>query len=73
MFRISFLQCQIVKELPHMNMPLFVNDIKAHGCSFECICAARSKLRDLVTYLKKKNFDLFAVDYPFPIMFLNEL
>ena len=46
-FRIAFLQCQIVKELPHMNMPLFVNDIKALGCSFECICAARGKLGDL--------------------------
>ena len=56
-----------------MNMPLFVNDIKALGCSFECICAARNKLRDLIKYLKKKQFDLFAVDYTFPIMFLNEL
>ncbi len=72
-FRIGFLQCQIVKELPHMNMPLFVNDIKALGCSFECICAARSKLGDLIKYLKKKKFDLFAVDYTFPIMFLDEL
>lgn len=73
MFRIAFLQCQIVKELPHMNMPLFVNDIKALGCSFECICASRNKLSDLIKYLKKKQFDLFAVDYTFPIMFLNEL
>jgi len=73
MFRIGFLQCQIVKELPHMNMPLFVNDIKALGCSFECICAARNKLRDLIEYIKKKKFDLFAVDYTFPITFLNEL
>lgn len=73
MFRIGFLQCQIVKELPHMNMPLFVNDIKALGCSFECICAARNKLSDLIEYVKKKKFDLFAVDYTFPIMFLNEL
>jgi hypothetical protein len=73
MFRIGFLQCQIVKELPHMNMPLFVNDIKALGCSFECICAARSKLGDLIKYLKKKKFDLFAVDYTFPITLLNEL
>jgi len=72
-FRIGFLQCQIVKELPHMNMPLFVNDIKALGCSFECICAARSKLGDLIKYLKKKKFDLFAVDYTFPIMFLDQL
>ena len=73
MFRIAFLQCQIVKELPHMNMPLFVNDIKTLGCSFECICAARNKLSDLIGYLKKKEFDLFAVDYTFPVIFLNEL
>jgi hypothetical protein len=73
MFRIGFLQCQIVKELPHMNMPLFVDDIKTLGCSFECICAARSKLGDLIKYLKKKKFDLIAVDYTFPIVFLNEL
>ncbi|MCX5704494.1 MAG: hypothetical protein NTZ92_00255 [Candidatus Omnitrophica bacterium] len=73
MFRIAFLQCQIVKELPHMNMPLFVSDIKAQGYSFECICASRSKLRDLIKYLKKKKFDLIAVDYTFPIAFLNEL
>lgn len=72
-FRIAFLQCQIVKELPHMNMPLFVNDIKAIGCSFECICAARNKLNDLIEYIKKEEFDLFAVDYTFPIAFLNEL
>jgi hypothetical protein len=58
MFRIAFLQCQIVKELPHMNMPLFVDDIKDIGCSFECICAACSKLGDLIKYLKKKKFDL---------------
>ncbi|MCX5697231.1 MAG: hypothetical protein NTU54_04610 [Candidatus Omnitrophica bacterium] len=73
MFRIAFLQCQIVKELPHMNMPLFVNDIKALGCGFECICASRSKLEDLIKYLKKKKFDLIAVDYTFPVVFLNEL
>ncbi|MGA2775397.1 MAG: hypothetical protein ABSE81_04990 [Candidatus Omnitrophota bacterium] len=73
MFRIGFLQCQIVKELPHMNMPLFVHDIKALGCSFECICAAHNKLNDLIEYIKKKKFDLIAVDYTFPIMFLNEL
>ena len=73
MFSIAFLQCQIVKELPHMNMPLFVNDVKALGCSFECICAARNKLGDLTIYLKKKKFDLIAVDYNFPIIFLNEL
>ena len=73
MFRIAFLQCQIVKELPHMNMPLFVDDIKPIGCSFECICVARSKTGDLIKYLKKKKFDLIAVDYTFPILFLNEL
>jgi radical SAM superfamily enzyme YgiQ (UPF0313 family) len=73
MFKVGFLQCQIVKELPHMNMPLFVEDIKALGCSFECICAARNKLRDLITYIKKKQFDLIAVDYTFPVTFLNEL
>ncbi|MDP1853292.1 MAG: hypothetical protein Q8L26_03710 [Candidatus Omnitrophota bacterium] len=73
MFRIGFLQCQIVKELPHMNMPLFVDDIKALGCSFECICAARNKLRDLIKYIKKRRFDLIAVDYTFPVLFLNEL
>jgi len=61
MFRIGFLQCQIVKELPHMNMPLFVNDIKALGCGFECICAARDKLNDLIEYIKKKKFDLINV------------
>ena len=70
MFRICFLQCQIVKELPHMNMPLFVDDVKALGCSFECICAARNKLGDLVEYLKKKKFDLIAVDYTFSVVFL---
>ena len=73
MFKIGFFQCQIVKELPHMNMPLFVNDIKALGCSFECVCAARNKLNDLTEYIKKKKFDLIAVDYTFPIVFLNEL
>lgn len=56
-----------------MNMPLFVEDIKALGCSFECICAARNKLQDLARYLKKRHFDLFAVDYIFPVTFLNEL
>jgi radical SAM superfamily enzyme YgiQ (UPF0313 family) len=56
-----------------MNMPLFVNDIEALGCSFECICAARTKLNDLIKYLKKKRFDLIAVDYTFPVTFLNEL
>ncbi len=73
MFKICFLQCQIVKELPHMNMPLFVNDIKGRNCSFECICVARNKLSGLIGYLKKNKFDLFAVDYTFPILFLNEL
>jgi len=56
-----------------MNMPLFVEDIKALGCSFECICASRNKLRELIRYIKKKQFDLIAVDYTFPIAFLNEL
>ena len=56
-----------------MNMPLFVNDIKAIGCSFECICASRSKLGNLIKYLNKKQFDLIAVDYTFPVLFLNEL
>jgi len=73
MFKVGFFQCQIVKELPHMNMPLFVEDIKALGCSFECICAARNKLGDLIGYIKKKQFDLIALDYTFPIIFLNEL
>lgn len=70
---IAFLQCQIVKELPHMNMPLFIHDVKELGCSFECICAARNKLEDLIKYLMKKRFDLIAVDYTFPIVFLNQL
>jgi radical SAM superfamily enzyme YgiQ (UPF0313 family) len=73
MFRIGFLQCQIVKELPHMNMPLFVEDVKALGCSFECVCAARNKLGGLIKYIKKKQFDLIALDYTFPVTFLNEL
>ena len=73
MFRIGFLQCQIVKELPHMNMPLFVEDVNALGCGFECICASRNKLWDLIKCIKKKQFDLIAVDYTFPVMFLNEL
>ena len=73
MFKIGFLQCQIVKELPHMNMPLFVNDIKALGCSFKCICASRNKLNDLIEYIKKEQFDLIAVDYTFPVVFLSEL
>jgi len=73
MFKIGFLQCQIVKELPHMNMPLFVNDIKALGCSFECICASRSKLGDLTEYISNKQFDLIALDYTFPVTYLNEL
>ncbi|HNX80527.1 MAG TPA: hypothetical protein PKL77_00070 [Candidatus Omnitrophota bacterium] len=72
-FTIAFLQCQIVKELPHMNMPLFVHDIHELGCTFECICASRSRLEDLTTYLKHKHFDLFALDYTFPITFLNQL
>ena len=73
MFRIAFLQCQIVKELPHMNMPLFVEDIKELGCSFECVCASRGKLGGLIKHLKKNKFDLIAVDYTFPILFLNQL
>jgi len=73
MFKVVFLQCQVVKELPHMNMPLFAGDLKSAGCSFECICAARNKLKDLAKYLKNKKFDLIAVDYTFPIVFLNEL
>jgi hypothetical protein len=56
-----------------MNMPLFVRDIKAMGCDFECICVAINKLKDLKIYIRKKKFDLIAVDYIFPIMFLNEL
>lgn len=73
MFKVGFFQCQIVKELPHMNMPLFVDDIKELGCDFECICASRDKLNDLTRYLKKKKFDLIALDYTFPVKFLNEL
>ncbi|MCX5712034.1 MAG: hypothetical protein NTY47_03050, partial [Candidatus Omnitrophica bacterium] len=72
-FRIAFLQCQIVKELPHMNMPLFVEDVSALGCRYECICVSRAKLGDLIKYLKNKRFDLIAVDYSFPITFLNKL
>jgi radical SAM superfamily enzyme YgiQ (UPF0313 family) len=56
-----------------MNMPLFVDDIRVLGYGFECICAARNKLNDLSEYLKNKRFDLIAVDYTFPITFLNEL
>ena len=55
-----------------MNMPLFVHDVEALGCGCECICASRSKLGDLIKYLKKNKFDLIAVDYTFPITFLNE-
>jgi len=73
MFRIAFLQCQMVKELPHMNMPLFVEDILKLGCSFECICASRAKLEDLIEDLKPKRFDLIALDYTFPILFIKEL
>ena len=73
MFKVGFFQCQVVKELPHMNMPLFVEDVKALGCSVECVCAARNKLQDLLKYLRNKKFDLIAVDYTFPIAFLSEL
>ena len=73
MFKIGFFQCQIVKELPHMSMPLFIEDIRGLGCSFECICVARNKLKDLIKYLKNKQFDLIALDYTFPVTFLNEL
>lgn len=59
--------------MPHMNMPLFVDDVKSFGCSCECICVSRGKLEGLIIYLKKKSFDLIAVDYSFPIVFLNEL
>ncbi|MDP2912214.1 MAG: hypothetical protein Q8N76_07790 [Candidatus Omnitrophota bacterium] len=56
-----------------MNMPLFVNDIKDIGCNVECICASASRLSDFARYIKKKKFDLIAVDHAFPIVFLNEL
>lgn len=73
MFNILFLQCQNEKALPHMNMPLFVTDIKAIGCNFECICVANKKLEDLLVYIKGKRYDLIALDYIFPISFLNKL
>ena len=43
-----------------MNMPLFVNDIKAIGCDCEAICAAINELDDFFAYIKNKKFDLIA-------------
>jgi len=56
-----------------MNMPLFVNDIKAIGCDFDCICISINKLSDLIKHVKKTKFDLIAIDYIFPVAFINEL
>ena len=60
-------------EFPHLNMPLFVNDIKSLGCDVECLCANLYKLEDFITHIQGKKFDLVAVDYVFPVSFLEQL
>ncbi|MFC1632325.1 hypothetical protein ACFL2I_07205 [Candidatus Omnitrophota bacterium] len=73
MFKVGFFQWQSSKNLPHMNMPLFVTDIKNIGCAFECICISETGLACLLRHLKKVKFDLVAIDCSFPITFINKL
>jgi len=65
MFKVGFLQSQISKCLPHMNMPLFVKDIKDLGCKVDCMCVNKDNLEELIKYSKDQKFDLLAIDYMF--------
>jgi tetratricopeptide (TPR) repeat protein len=66
MFKVGFVQWQTGKDLPHMNMPLFVKDIKDLGCNVECICVNGNKSEEFIEYFKYQKINLLATDYICP-------
>ncbi len=72
-FSVCFLQCQVSMDLPHMNMPLFVDDLRGIGCAVDCACVAQSRFSAAVPYLARKNYRVIFFDYLFPAGFINAL
>lgn len=68
-----FLQCQVTPDIPHMNMPLFVEDIRELGCSVDCACVAAGNPGAGVAFLRKHRPDVVVFDQEFAAGFINRL
>lgn len=71
--RVGFLQCQQNRELPHMNLPLFVRDLEGLGCAVDCFCASAHRLGEAAALLRGNRYDLLAIDYLFPHSFVRRV
>ncbi len=65
-FTVCFVQCQQKLQLPHMNMPLFVPDLRGIGCEVECVCLHQSQIRLLPEILERRPIDLLGLEHMAP-------
>lgn len=73
MFKVGFVQWQKNKDTPHMNMPLFIKDIKDLGCTVECICVNVNQPEEFIEYFRYNKFDLLATDYICPYSIIPKI
>jgi len=65
-FTVMFVQCQEKRQLPHMNMPLFVPDLERAGCRVACVCLSQHRLDRLAGLLSEQRVDLLAMEHMAP-------
>ena len=72
-FTVCFVQCQQKLQLPHMNMPLFVPDLRKIGCNVECFCLHAASLRLLSELLEGRRVDLLGLEHMAPYSIIRQV
>jgi hypothetical protein len=65
-FSVVFVQCQETLQLPHMNMPLFMPDLRELGCEVEGFCVHVTQLDRLAGILEGRKVDLLGIEHMAP-------
>ena len=65
-FAVGFVQCQQQRQLPHMNMPLFLPDLRAAGCDTAALCLNAARLGAAESFFREHAFDLIGLEHMAP-------
>ncbi len=65
-FSVGFVQCQQKLQLPHMNMPLFMPDLRAAGCETSALCLNAARPGAAEAFFREHAFDLIGIEHMAP-------
>lgn len=62
-FAVGFIQCQQKRQLPHMNMPLFMPDLRAAGCETAALAVNAARPNAAEAFFRERSFDLIGIEH----------